>query len=471
MSKTKTRTLTEALVIALNANEREKVHSKPEDNPYHSHDLKALTAGVRKSMDNHPARQMAGQGEIGYEMEVARNAALREGKADTGAKRKAQARARAARKVEFDKIADSPVRPSAARMTDAWYVVAPLVPTITQIANGKRRWAARLLGDVMDDVAQDVRVDVATLLAKSDKDLVLLRKAAEQLGDKQRKAGQVPGEQLFEDERKERKELGKARKWLMQVVNNRVHGILVDTYFRSHNIKAVNIDIIASIMASISGVGDDPLTARFKADRAPAFLGTKFQKPDGIDSGALAMAISAAITEKGLDRLVEFLLDDENRRVDGAVKWTECAEAIFKCGPDGEWVWDQVVAATTGLDRKKRAWDMDRARAARGKAAREWVRSEFEWLPNFVVSVMDAFDPHPIGFAGSRGRKVDDQAGKRWVMASDFELYYLADAPEVRQMLCPKLRYGSVEEAAGVLVEHLGALVTGEDLVMDVVNE
>ena len=132
--------LQRALAARLNAHERAKSESKPEDNPFANHDLKQLTHGLRKGGDNHPAKHMAEAGEIGYEMEVARNAALREGKADTGAKRKAQARARAARKVQFDKIVESPTIPSKARMTEAWYVVFPLLPTIVRIANGKRRW-------------------------------------------------------------------------------------------------------------------------------------------------------------------------------------------------------------------------------------------------------------------------------------------------------------------------------------------
>lgn len=519
------------LAAALNERSRAKQYVAA-DNPVGAHSLTDLVhgVGVRTGADQFPAKSMADGGEgLGYQMEVARNQALRDGRADKSTKRSKQARARAQRKVKFDKIADSPVIPPAARMEEAWHVVFPLVPTITKVANSKKRWASRFLGSNVDDIAQMALEKMALVLAKSDRDLGVLRVAAEQLGQVAKDTGRVPGDQLSDDERKERKEIAKARKWLMGMVNNRVMGALVDSYTDLHNLRWDNIDLISTVMASISGVGDDPMLSRFKADRAPAFLGTRFQKPGGIDGNLLAAAIAGAITERRLDPMVEIMLDESNRRVDGAMMWTECAEAIFKATPDdGEWLWEAVCRATAGKKREANR---------RGEAAQKHVRSQFAWLPSLIVSAVESFDPHPIGwglkstnevyaskvepvrqiatvrvnrgasvvaspkpaFDGTvrddvywpetvgrpvgpecieevevawhlRKARVQRAARLQAVLASDFELFYCPDGPERRGVLRPALVYGSAEEATWALLDNLANLVTGNDLVAAVVH-
>lgn len=471
-SKTKTTTKTETeasvsrLAAALKAHERAKTERRPEDNPFAEHDLKQMgSAGLRRSADRFPAQNMAVHEGVGREMELARFETQQEVKSEKTAKRKAQARARAARKAEFDKIASSPVAPNPERMHEAWVIVALMLPTIQRIANGKRQWASRFLGDVTDDVVGAVVENMAQMLAKSDKDLEVLEVAARQISEKVRRTQQIPGDQLTDDERKERRTLAKARKWLMQVANNRVMDTLVDVYLRSHNLRWTNLDIIATVMANINGVGDDPMVSRFKADRAPAFLGTRFQRPGGVDAGLLATAINAAITERGLDRMVELLLNEENRRVDGSFKWSELAEQVFLAGPDGdgEWYWQVVCQSTTGRNRDGVEWTMDRARKARGDAARTFARNEFDWLPGLIMAVIDSFDPKALGWS-IRGNQ------RHAFMASDFELLYMGDEPERREVLSPVLRFADAGEAAQALIEHLAALVTGEDLVASVVN-
>lgn len=469
MTKTITDEGIQRLAVALKAHERAKTVRKPEDNPFHQHDLKQMAnAGLLKGADKHPARSMAPQGGLGYDLEEARIQGLEADKADKSAKRMAAARARAERKEALDAIADSPVQPSAERMKAAWLIVLHLTPTIDRTANSKRRWASRFLGTTMDDVPQMAKEKMALTLAKSDKDLELLEEAARGIGEQARQTGQIPGEQasqadLDKEVRKHQKRVMKARKWLMGVVNNRVMGALVDAYTSERNLRWENIDIIATVMASINGPADDPLTANFRADRAPAFLGTKFQRPGGVDSGLLATAINAAITDRGLDRMVELLLN--NTRTDGAFPWSQMAEQVFMADPagDGEWKWAVVVRATTGVNRKGKPWTMDRATKARGKAARVFVRNEFAWLPGFIMSVLDAFDPRAIGYSVHAGHV-------HATLASDFELWYLPDAPEPRELLRPVLRYADAEEAAQALIEHLAVLVTGEDLVRSAVN-
>jgi len=464
-TKTLTDKAVDRLAAALDAHERAKV-ARPEENPFHEHDLKAMaTAGLRSSADRHPARNMAPTGDLGYEMEAARFQVQQEAKADRSARRMAVARARAARKLELDEIADSPVRPDAERMQQAWMIVLHLVPTIDRIAHDKRRWASRFLGTTMDDVPQMAKEKMALILAKSDRDLDLLEQAARDLGEQAERSNGIPRDQLTDDERAERKKAAKARKWLMGVVNNRVMGALVDAYTSERNLRWDNIDLIATVMATISGVGGDPLTSRFKADRAPAFLGTRFQRPGGVDASLLATAINAAITERGLDPLVELMLDEI--RADGSFPWSEHAERVFRAAPgEGEWMWQVVCQSTTGRNRDGKEWTTKRARKARGDAARMFVRNEFDWLPGLIVEAIEAFDPHAIGYSikGVGSREV------RATLASDFELYYLPDAPPERTPLRPVLRYADSAEAARALIEHLAVLVTGEDLVRSLSN-
>lgn len=468
MTETMTQEAVTRLAAALTAHERAKsTPPKPEDNPFAGHNLASMaTAGLLKSADQHPALNMAPKGGLGYDMEVARHEALGVARADKSAKRMAVARARAARKDQFDKIVASPVQPDPDRLERAWMVVAHLLPTITRIASSKRRWAARFLGDVTDDVAANVLEAMALMLAKSEEDLEVLLVAATQIGDQAARTGLIPGDQLSEEERKERKRIARARKWLMAVVNNRVMDTMIDVYLRSHNLRWDNLDLIATVMANINGVGEDPMSANFKANRAPAFLGTKFPAPGAVDASLLATAINAAITDKGLDRMVELLLHEDNRRADGAFKWTEHAEEVFMASPGGEgaWMWRAVCQATEGRDRDGKTWAIDRARRARGDAARAYVRSEFEWLPGLIVEAVESFDQHPIAFCVKGGQT-------RAIMASDFELFYLPDAPQVRQPLSPVLRYADATEAAYALIENLARLVTGRDLVASLVEE
>lgn len=434
-----------ALVVALNEREHAKL-STPDDNPFKEHSLLDLSHGLLKSADNYPAQYMI-QSNLGHDMEMARHEQSEIGKKDKSAKRMAAAKRRAERKVEFDKIADAPVKPDPKRMEEAWLVVYHLVPIVGKIAKSKQRWANRLLGSNADDIPQVAIEKMALVLAKQTKfDLDVLRTAARELAASEKG---IPGNQsVDESEPDERKKVRKARKWLMGMVNNRVMGALVDTYTSVNNLRWDNLDIITTVMASVSGVGDDPMLNRFKADRAPAFLGTRFQRPGGVDANALAMAISGAITAQGLDPLVEFLLDDENRRTDGAVEWTKHAETIFLLTPGGHgaWMWDMVCKGTENHARRDNA---------RGEKAMLHVRNLFSWMPDLIVRTIDSFDPHFIGWSNE----------ERAVMASDFESY-LGD-PKKRTVLQPALKYGNIKEAASALTEHLANLHTWQDMVTE----
>jgi hypothetical protein len=423
--------------------------AQPEDNPLHNH-----TETHLRHAGEYPAVNMANHGGMAWDMEAERIQGLADGKADRSTQRSRQARARAARKMKLDEVADAPVVPDTPRMTQAWIVVVHLEPIITKIANGKRQWASRFLGSTMDDIPQMVLEKTALILAKSDHDLDLLERAAAELADEVRDTNMIPRDQLTDDQRADRKAVYKARKWLMGVVNNRVMGALSDSYTDQRNLRWDNLDTIATVLASINGAGNDPLTATFKADRAPALIGAKFQTPGGIDAGVLAAAVNAAISEKRLDLMVEVMLDENNLRVDGAVRWTKCAQQIFLATPEiGAWAWDTVVAATAHLAQPERA---------RGDAAREHARQEFAFLPRVIVDAAASFEVGPI-----------DWFDRHAIMATGFDWYYQPDRHpegEKRLPLQPSLTYDDADDAARAILSTLPILVTGEDLIESLVN-
>lgn len=460
MQGTKKKDLATRLAIALDMRQKAKIHTRPEENPLAQHSLDEVVqgAGIGKSADRIPAVNVAATPVKGLAqgaalaLEASRFETNKAGRDAKAARRQAAARARAKRKLEVDALVNSDVRPNPKRLKEAWEVVVLLAPIVEAVAASKSRWAARYLGSLVEDVSQVVLERMAMILAKSDYDLDLLHTAAKELRKSKRK---IPGDQVVDEEAKaERKRLAKARKWLMGMINNRVMGTLVDLYLGDQNLRWQNIDIVATVMASISGVGEDPLTSRFKADRAPAMLGTKFQRPGGVDYDVLTAAVQAAITEHGLDDLTDLLLADESLRSNGSVRWHAIAEQVFMTGPgNGEHRWHLVQQATASLSEKTR-------KQLISKAAMTYARNQFRWLPEVIVGVVQAHDVHVVGY------------GVRPVLASTFEWDYLSchrydvdPMGEHRSPLRPALTYASTAEAAEALDEVLD-LIGARELVL-----
>lgn len=437
--------------LALALAERAKVTTpKAEENPFADKDVSDLLfgAGILSSADQHPALDMTPKG--GWRMEQTRKAGLTAGKADKSAKRMRANRSRAERKAQFDALAQSPVMPDRERLTLAWEVVMPLAPIITKGAQAKKAWSSRYLGSNVDDLPSMVIEQMVLVLAKSDKDLDLLGRAARGLGEQMRSSGKMPGEQLDDAERKERREMAKARKWLMGLVNNRIMGALVDSYTSQRNLRWDNIDLIATVMASISGPTDDAYINRHKADRAPAFLGTKFPAPGKVDGNLLSTAIAGAITARGLDPLVELLLDGDRVRTDGAFSWSENARDVFLLSPQGgQGVWDLVTQATEHLANPRRA---------RGDAARTHIRNLFEWMPGLIVEVVESFDFHRVAHYTICKRTTA-------LLASPFEQRVTGE----RGYAEPALSFATPQDAARAIAEHIAILTNGEELVSSVV--
>jgi hypothetical protein len=426
----------------------------PEDNPYVKHTVAQLAHGVTKFADNIPAISKAGASGFGQEMEAARIEGMRDGCQHRKAVTRHRSQRMRQRRAEFEALAAKPVAPKPERVTEAWVVVVHLLPIVERIATEKRQWAARFLGSITDDLAQLVVEKMVLVLAKSDWDLDAMAEAAEQLGDETRSTKRIPGDQLDDEARKHRRALRRARKLLMSVVNNWTATMLLDLYREAHNLRWENLDMLDTVMTSISSAGTDPYVANSKADRAPAMLGSVFPRPGEVNPDLLASAINAAITQRGLDRLTEVLLDENNRRTDGAVKWREVAEQVFRASPNGDQLWMIVERATSNLEMPSRA---------QGDAARRHVGSLFAWLPELIVGVMAAFDVQPIGWIDGH-----------MVYATSYDMILEAvrggatdPLGERRYPLRPALTYATAEEAAHALVASL-EVVTGDDFVRSI---
>lgn len=468
---TKTKTINDVR-LALTAALNEAQQAKPYDgatNPLAHLELVDLVhgKGILKAADHMPAVNMNakldGKSQIAATTEAARKAGLAAGREDRSNRRMAAARARAARKAQIDAIADSPVVPSPQRLTTAWEVVLPLQPIVEKVARSKRAWAARFLGSLADDIGMVALERMVLVLAKDDRhDLAVLAEAARELGGITARTGQLPGDQVVDDaERKHRRAVGKGRKWLMGMVNNRVMGALCDAYTEQRNLRWENIDLIATVMASINGVGDDPLVAATKASLPPTMMGTRMRRPDEYDKTWLAEVVSAAITHRGLDRMVELLLDDSRRRTDGSFRWADNAEAIFLATPD-PWGGRSQVAPLQWTLVKSATAKLANPRAGQADAAREHVRKTFAFLPNVIVAAIKAFDHE----ATTRTLFIDDSIHAS--ISSEFERRIgtaHAGLGRKRQVARPALSFASAHEAAVALAQVVAqTAVTGKEV-------
>lgn len=466
--------LTQLIRAKLRAHDKARPHTL-DVGPHAARTLADLLGGigVANYADQHPARNLAGIDKpmpLGIEMEQARLEGLAAGRDARSASRKAQSRARAARHAQIDAIDTVQAKPDPARMALAWQVVVLMHPTIERIARSKRQQAARYLGDVTGDLTALAEESVALICAKSELDLDVLVQAAGELSDSQRERGVVPGDQDGEaggrtkEQRAERKRVGQARKWLMSVINRRVSFVLADMFRDRSNLRWENIDVLDTIMVEVNAPGDDPAMANFKASVAPSFMGVRFSSPGGIDGNLIQAALTAAISDRRLDALVGVLDDEAYRRTDGSVQWQDAAEAIFRAAPtgDGEYRWQLVESACAVLERPERA---------HGKAAKRYAQEQFEWMPGFLVDVIDAFDAKATGWAVHPHTR---QAQ----MATLFESY-LPDAlkgsgPDGmgvrRYPLRPALSFASREEAAAVLAQHVACIASNEELLLDVLD-
>lgn len=403
-----------------------------EDNPMGARTLNDLVAGagILKHADLLPTKNKDGwMGAENLNAQVIEGLDAR--KASRVRQRQVRSRAQAERLAQINAVVEAPEQPDPARMAQAWAILRPLVPVITRIAKGKAAWAKRYLGAVQDDVTQAAMTRFALMLAKGDLDLDLHLTAAGQLAGE---VARIPGDQKIDPAMsKQRKREAKARKVLMSLCNHMVMCSLVDMYRDQKNLRWENLDVIETIMASVNGKGDDPAFANFVASKPPVMQGSRMQTPGAIHPDVLRIAISAAITERGLDRLVELML--ANLNTDGSFRWTANAEQVFLATKHGEAAWQAVVQATSSHDDP---------RHSQAQAARLYVRKQFTFMPWLIGAVIDMCTPQRVAWK---------QEGHRAIIATAFEA-------RDRAGLVPTCTFESVREASLALSMSLACALS-----------
>jgi hypothetical protein len=403
--------LATAIVTALQQHEAAKT-SPTEDN----RTLADLVGGVRKGADNYPAK--VNHTEAGIAMETARVAGLQVGRIERESRRKKAALARKHRADQIEALANSKTLPPKERIAQAWEVITPLLPVFDAIAGRKRRWVQRYLGDLTANVTTMAVEDMLMVLARSDKDLAVLRESAEAIISKEAKPA-LP-EDATDEERKHRKAVGKGCSWVMGVVNNTIMRALDAAYRSEENVRWENLDILTTVLNAANGPQEDGFIARFKADRAPQMPGFRWNRPGAVDPALVSAALTAAITDRGLDPLVELFIAEGNTHPNGIFRWERLADQVFLLSPgEGPWMWSVV---------EKRTAHLEHPRKEQAHMAKVWVASLFEWMPGFIVDVVNALPDLPFG------------DGKRYP-------------------LCPALSYATPAEAA----EAIAAVLEGLD--------
>lgn len=433
MSKTKTLDeITQRLAVVIDTSRKAKPYVA-EENPVGAKTLDDLMAGMGVDQFRDLMPQRNKDGWMGDEKVNQVIIDGLEARKEKGVRtRQVRSRARAERMAQINAVTEAPQRPDEARMTQAWAIMRPLVPVIARIAKGKAAWAKRYLGTMQDDVSQGAITRYALYLAKSDLDLDVYLRAAGQLADE---IDRIPGNQAVDkDASKQRKREAKARKSLMSLCNHMVMTTLVDLYRDQNNLRWENIDIIETVMASVNGKGDDPAFSNFQVNKPPSMQGSRMPAPGALHPDVLRIAISAAVTDRGLDRMVELFLSSMN--TNGSFPWTANAEQVFLCLPNGEAAWHAVALATSH--------HADPAHS-RAQAARLYARKQFAWMPWFIGAVIDACTPQRIGYNATTNRAI---------IASAFEASEVAG-------LVPTVTFECVRDAAEALA-HALACVLGD---------
>lgn len=205
---------------------------------------------------------------------------------------------------------------SQAQVKDALDVTALLAAKIDLVAARRAQKASRLLGTVAEDATFEtfskVNRSIAGAIARDERSKEDLLVAAEYLSNE-------PGipSVHWRDEPPEH------ASWLMSVIEYRSRTAIQDWY--DH--KEPTIESLAYGDSVIASTHSDDYYDRFCADRQLGIMGARFVRPGAIDPAIVQGIIMGAITERGLDALVELILS--NLRSDGYFPWSKHAEDVF----------------------------------------------------------------------------------------------------------------------------------------------
>ena len=194
-------------------------------------------------------------------------------------------------------------------------VTALLSNKIDQVVARRAQKASRLLGSLAEDACFEtfaaVNRSIAGAIVRSERTKEDLLVAAEYLS-------QQPGipSVHWKDDPPEH------ASWLMSVIEYRSRTAIQEWYA-----KEPSLESLAHGDSVIGSTRSDDYYDRFCAKRQPGLLGARWSQPGQVDVGIVQGIITGAITERGLDPLVELIL--ANLRSDGLFTWSEHAEEVF----------------------------------------------------------------------------------------------------------------------------------------------
>jgi len=336
--------------------------------------LEDLTSGtgMDTSADAHAARRSGNP----IDAEAARQRELSRARAVA---RRAAQRRKAARRAgeQADRDAQT-VTPEALRAVMP--ITTLLVGIIDTIATSRARRVERMVGTAAEDACSETFIAVNREIALCEHDHAALALAAAWL------SAQVGVPDCDGDSPEH-------ASWLMGVIVNRSRSSVQRIYrdmYAAGELRSDSLERLDTALANSGGV--DTVIARHLADRVPGMTGARFPTPGRPDAHLLSATLAAAITARGLDALVEVLLDDAHRRSDGYFRWTEFSRDVF---------------AACGMAESYDSYLADRDPAIRAEYAKRLAQRTLRWLRIATVMAHDhfergAFDPDTFLADGSR---------------------------------------------------------------------
>jgi hypothetical protein len=253
------------------------------------------------------------------------------------------------KKQEKESVEKEPVQPeSFATAMEVCEIVLPKIKQIVAYKQGKASWYTG--SKVRDDIESDVLIGLAEAVASSKWEEDDLIDSAEWL------ANEVGLPNVD-------KSAPPASKWIISVINRQANQKIIDIY---RNNKEVSLEYLeAATDGGFLNRLDD--IANFKADQPPGMIGWRPTSPGALPQDAFAIAINAAIKEKGLDWLTDLILD--NLLSNGLADWST--------------VYEQVLLNVHHVNPDV----LEITKAAQVSIAKLSVESLFGWLPKVVVQL------------------------------------------------------------------------------------
>lgn len=278
----------------------------------------------------------------------------------------------------------------------AWHLIAAFLPLIQQAVTAQVQRAGRYVATW--------EADIETLVTDRIHHELLRQRLKEREGEKcwgsenlgraaffLSKQDNLPGsitkEQVGDDT------VAECAAWLLSVAYNASLDAIrtwLRRYAKGPNGASGRPDQLIrfeAVEASGTLWGADEFLSHHKVDDL-TMHGHRYPAPGRVNREYLAVAISAWVTDRKLDPLVEVLINDEWVNTDGTFRWTEHADKVWAaCG--------LPVAAFESLPNHK----------ARAEAAKKATRNRFADLPDAISQMASALMEQEVDL-GERGIRV-----------------------------------------------------------------